>query len=244
MRHSHCLCLLSGHLNKAKCFERQAAGCVKLKPGRCLLSSLTSVQSRKQGRQTIGCWTGGSAGRQQVEMSPWMMSPPGKSDSKAFCRLWTWGPYCIPNQTLCWLSTRASVRHLLRRYVIEIILPYKKEDMDSIFNSALIYSVALEKSLSSRFIPLQKRVRLSTPKYRSPDNCGIGSVWRKWQPTPAFLPGESHGQRSLAGYSPRGHRESDTTERLHFSFTSVEIKTSQWGRHKAFFPFTNVEIVV
>ena len=29
---------------------------------------------------------------------------------------------------------------------------------------------------------------------------------RKWQPTPGFLPGESHGQRSLAGYSPRGHK--------------------------------------
>ena len=35
---------------------------------------------------------------------------------------------------------------------------------------------------------------------------------RKWQPTPAFLPGESHGQRSLAGCSPRGRKESDTTE--------------------------------
>ena len=30
---------------------------------------------------------------------------------------------------------------------------------------------------------------------------------RKWQPTPLFLPGESHGQRSLAGYSPWGHKE-------------------------------------
>ena len=37
---------------------------------------------------------------------------------------------------------------------------------------------------------------------------------RKWQPTPAFLPGESHGQRSLVGYSPWGHQESDTTEWL------------------------------
>ena len=37
--------------------------------------------------------------------------------------------------------------------------------------------------------------------------------WRRaWQPTPVFLPGESHGQRSLAGYSPRGHTESDMTE--------------------------------
>ena len=33
-----------------------------------------------------------------------------------------------------------------------------------------------------------------------------------WQPTPVFLPGESHGQRSLGGYSPTGHIESDTTE--------------------------------
>ena len=36
---------------------------------------------------------------------------------------------------------------------------------------------------------------------------------RPWQPTPVFfLPGESHGQRGLAGYSPKGHKESDTTE--------------------------------
>ena len=33
-----------------------------------------------------------------------------------------------------------------------------------------------------------------------------------WQLTPVFLPGEFHGQRSLAGYSPRGHRESDKSE--------------------------------
>ena len=33
---------------------------------------------------------------------------------------------------------------------------------------------------------------------------------RKWQPTPVFLPGECYGQRSLAGYSPSGHTESDT----------------------------------
>ena len=41
---------------------------------------------------------------------------------------------------------------------------------------------------------------------------------RKWQPTPVFLPGESHGWRNLVGYSPRGHKELDTTERLHFHF--------------------------
>ena len=37
--------------------------------------------------------------------------------------------------------------------------------------------------------------------------------WRMhWQPTPVFLPGKSHGWRSLAGYSPWGRKDSDTTE--------------------------------
>ena len=37
--------------------------------------------------------------------------------------------------------------------------------------------------------------------------------WRRaWQPTPVFLPGDSHGQRSLVGYSPWGRKESDMTE--------------------------------
>ena len=35
---------------------------------------------------------------------------------------------------------------------------------------------------------------------------------RKWQSTPLFLPGKFHGQRSLAGYSPWGHKELDTTQ--------------------------------
>ena len=42
---------------------------------------------------------------------------------------------------------------------------------------------------------------------------------RKWQTTPVFLPGKSHGQRSLGVYSPWGRRESDTIERLILSFT-------------------------
>ena len=35
---------------------------------------------------------------------------------------------------------------------------------------------------------------------------------RKWQPTPVFLPGESHRWRSMVSYSPWGRKESDTTE--------------------------------
>ena len=46
----------------------------------------------------------------------------------------------------------------------------------------------------------------------------VGKIsWRrKQQPTPVLLPGESHGWRSLVGYSPWSRKESDTTERFHF----------------------------
>ena len=50
--------------------------------------------------------------------------------------------------------------------------------------------------------------------------CGFDPwVWkipwrRKWKPIPVFLPGKAHGQRSLEGYSPWGHKESYTTEQL------------------------------
>ena len=42
----------------------------------------------------------------------------------------------------------------------------------------------------------------------------VGRIpWRRaWQPTLVLLPGKSHGQRSLAGYSPQGHKKLDTTE--------------------------------
>ena len=41
--------------------------------------------------------------------------------------------------------------------------------------------------------------------------------WRRqWHPTPALLPGKSHGQKSLVGYSPWGRKELDTTEQLPF----------------------------
>ena len=42
----------------------------------------------------------------------------------------------------------------------------------------------------------------------------VGKIpWgREWQPTPVFLPGEFHGQRSLVGYSPWGPKELDVTE--------------------------------
>ena len=42
---------------------------------------------------------------------------------------------------------------------------------------------------------------------------GREDPWRReWLPTPVYLPGEFHGQKSMDGYSPRGHKELGTTE--------------------------------
>jgi len=49
----------------------------------------------------------------------------------------------------------------------------------------------------------EKRILAPQPNWR-----------RQWYPTPVFLPGESHGRRSLDGCSPWGRGESDMTERL------------------------------
>ena len=47
---------------------------------------------------------------------------------------------------------------------------------------------------------------------------------RKWQLILVLLPGKSHGQRSLIGYSPWGHKDLDMTERLHFLSLSPSIQ--------------------
>ena len=57
------------------------------------------------------------------------------------------------------------------------------------------------------------------------------TTWRRaWQPTPVFLPGESHGQRSLVGYSPWGHKESNMTEWL--STHTQPITNIFWQKKK------------
>ena len=49
------------------------------------------------------------------------------------------------------------------------------------------------------------------------------SLEKETAPTPVFLPGKSHGQRSLIGYSPWGHKESDTTEHTHKAHMHMHI---------------------
>ena len=79
-------------------------------------------------------------------------------------------------------------------------------------------------------VPLGQRSRYKKHRF-SP---GVGKIpWRRaWQPTPVFLPGESHGQRSLAGYSPGVHKELHATEWLstaHVGHNSrIQIWLTQW----------------
>ena len=50
--------------------------------------------------------------------------------------------------------------------------------------------------------------------------------WRRqWHPTPVLLPGKSHRRRSLVSCSPWGHKESDTTDQLHFHALEKEMAT-------------------
>ena len=81
-----------------------------------------------------------------------------------------------------------------------------------------------------------------TCQYRRHNRCefdpGVRKIhWRRaWQPTPVFLPGKSHGQRSLVGYSLLGHKESDTTEVIqhtnHVTDSYVDLVSNMSKRKK------------
>jgi len=60
-------------------------------------------------------------------------------------------------------------------------------------------------------------------KHRCELDLCVGKIpWRRlWQPTPVFLPGESHGQRSMAGYDPQNHKEPDMTEATEHAYMHI-----------------------
>ena len=59
---------------------------------------------------------------------------------------------------------------------------------------------------------------------------------KETQPTPVLLPGESHGHRSLAGYSPWGHKQSDTTERLTHTHHTLDALNREEPHNLLFIP--------
>ena len=89
----------------------------------------------------------------------------------------------------------------------------------------LIYSQASLITHSVKNLPALREIQVGKIPWR-----------REWQPTPEFLPGESHGQRGLAGYSPRGRRVrhgwATNTFNFSFPFCAFLMKgINQWINH-------------
>ena len=78
--------------------------------------------------------------------------------------------------------------------------------------------------------PLDERERGALKKVAL--NIQKMKIWsRNWQPTPVFLPGEFHGQRSLVDYSPLGCKELDTAE-MTFNFMTAVTISNDFGAPK------------
>ena len=115
-----------------------------------------------------------------------------------------------------------------KQAVISPILKHKNEKK-IIFTPVPIYHLLFSSSLNQNFwgkkavyiylsldFPVALMVNNLPANTGDVKRCGFNPWvekirWRRaWQPTPVFLPGESHGQKSLAGHSPWSHKESDT----------------------------------
>ena len=108
--------------------------------------------------------------------------------------------------------------YLLRLHNLLIIIYFTHKTSISEHKKRCLWYVNSQYNFSTyvsyTWVPLL-RILLLSRRHRF--NSGIRKIpWRrKWKLTPVFLPGESHGQRSLTGYSLWFHKESDMAERLH-----------------------------
>ena len=109
------------------------------------------------------------------------------------------------------LSSKISLRTSLPHPLIPLCTPTKNPPKCVAFQ---LYELWQELQRQNSF--------LNNPNFAS--SCGIPGfdpwvgkiLWRwKWHPTPVLLPGKFHWWRSLVGYSPWGHKETDMTEQLH-----------------------------
>ena len=99
----------------------------------------------------------------------------------------------------------------------KVMLKFSKPGFNSTWTvNFQMFKLVLEKAEESE-IKLPTSAVSSKKQESSRKTSAFVLLWRrKWQPIPVLLPGESHGQKSLVGYSPWGFKELETTERLHF----------------------------
>ena len=109
---------------------------------------------------------------------------------------------------------------------------------DKIFSSSEDHSFICGRNLLIIQLPWWfRQLRVSLQCKRPEFDPWVEKIpWRKkWQTTPVFLPGKCHGQRSLAGYSPWGHKELDMTEVTYHTWTHMErgLDPSSGGPRKS-----------
>ena len=114
--------------------------------------------------------------------------------------------------------------NMIKIFQTQVIVPYFSGVGHSHFHCVIVVSAFLDSLIKKVDSNLDCQARIqewvaisssrgsSRPRDRTLISC-IGTIpWRrKWQPPPVFLPGKSHGQRILVGYSPQGCKELDTT---------------------------------
>ena len=120
----------------------------------------------------------------------------------------------------------------LKKFFAQVSPPNPTSDLYIHLNVKLALITSFVNSVHGLILPLKREIlpwwlrqeSVCLQCGRTRFNPWVGKIWRrKWQPTPVFLPGNSHGQRSLVGYSPRGPKELDTTEWLLFFSFFLEI---------------------
>ena len=100
---------------------------------------------------------------------------------------------------------------------------HRRKDVNSVrINYAFmgLFSYIFWASLTAQVVKKKKK-KICLQCGRPGFHPWVGKIpWRReWLPIPVLVPGEFHGQRSLVACSPRGHKESDTTEQLKISLS-------------------------
>ena len=170
-------------------------------------------------------------------IQPWYTSFPIWNQSLVPCLVLTvasWPTYSFLRSQVRWSDVLISLNNFPQFVVVHTVFPGGSDGKESTCSAGDPGSIpGLGKSPGEgNGTPLQYSC-LENPgteepgRLQSMGSLRVGHDWatslslstfmrwrRKWQPTPVFLPGESHGRRSLVGCSPWGRTESDMTERL------------------------------
>ena len=130
------------------------------------------------------------------------------------------------NQSPLHIKVRLNFYNPLSR-LAQLLPPFTEKDVEEVQRGQVIFlsSHSLWLKWGDEFGQSDSEPTILTIPWRSGEEfpsqcrrCGfdpwVGKIpWRrKWHPTPVFLPRKSHGQRSLVGWHPWSHKESDTTE--------------------------------